>query len=64
MVAYRGGPQSTCLRKRPYRTKKQAKEAVKRMAKAPGGGRLVPYRCGWCHFWHIGHEPRNRKGEE
>jgi hypothetical protein len=44
----------TCQGKRPYRTKKAAKGAIK-FIKNTGARPPEPYRCPVCGDWHIGH---------
>lgn len=44
----------TCEGKRPYRTKKQAKAAL-RYIKTKGSRPGEAYRCPVCEQWHIGH---------
>lgn len=52
-----GSLPGACERKRRYRTKKQAKAAIRVMEQKPGMARLNAYRCRWCGAWHIGNPP-------
>lgn len=46
----------SCEGKRPYATKREAKQAALTRL-----GRYHWYRCDFCKFWHIGHKPRPRR---
>ena len=48
---------STCERKRPYGSKREAKVAIEQVQARKGGGALNAYRCEHCGRWHIGHRP-------
>ena len=52
-----GTTRATCERKRPYRSKREAKEAIAEVQARKGGGALNAYRCEHCARWHIGHRP-------
>jgi hypothetical protein len=46
-------------RKEPYRSKAEAKVAVRHAGADLGGRRMGTYRCRDCSAWHIGHsQPR------
>jgi hypothetical protein len=53
--------ESQCMGKNPYRYKRDAKLAVKRIACQGGGGHsprlMQAYRCPHCDRWHVGHHP-------
>ena len=38
-----------------YRTKDAVKTVLKAVNYRTAGRPLQPYRCDWCHFFHIGH---------
>jgi pyruvate-formate lyase-activating enzyme len=58
-----------CTGKKAYRTWSEADAALRgtlrygrngHHSRAATGTRLAPYRCRWCHEWHIGSEPKER----
>ena len=57
-----GSVDRQCTGKRTYKSKSDAKRAIKRAATAHGGAkdysRLNAYRCPHCDGWHFGHRPR------
>ena len=60
---------SQCRGKYTYQRKGEAKRAIEQMRQRLGveqlqertRGRLMPYRCGHCGSWHIGHRSQNIK---
>ena len=46
----------SCAGKERYRSRAYAKEHAKKCALRGLRG-LVPYRCGHCSQWHLGHRP-------
>lgn len=57
MSASVGISPATCARKRRYRTKREAKEAIAAVLTSKGGRAMNPFRCEHCGAWHIGHRP-------
>lgn len=49
---------SCCLGKFRYTSRADANKEVKRKAKIAA---LMPYRCPFCGFWHVGHKPCDRQ---
>lgn len=49
-----------CTRKKAYRSRREARRAVKRSARAWHEQRsdLTVYRCDFCDGWHLGHRRR------
>lgn len=45
----------SCLGKRRYVTKREAENAVIRIAKQEHDETIQRYRCRYCGFWHLGH---------
>ncbi len=52
--------ESQCHGKRPFTTKKLAKQAATLGEQAVG--RLHPFRCPHCGQWHLGHKPASGAG--
>lgn len=46
-----------CDGKVPYSTRARAKRACDRYTKKYGK-KFYPYRCDWCHRWHMTTKPR------
>jgi len=44
-----------CGQKHRYATQEDAMRAAWSL-QARFGGLATPYRCKWCHFYHIGHQ--------
>lgn len=59
MSANLGLSPRTCAQKRPYWTKREAKEAIVAVQTRAGGRALNAFRCR-CGAWHIGHRPPRR----
>lgn len=51
-----------CVAKRPYPTIEVAREVAKDISERIGE-KISAYKCGWCDFWHVGHEnkPKSKK---
>lgn len=52
---------TACLLKRRYTSRRDAKDAARRMRNL-GRGHLVAYRCDYCDCWHLGNQRRNTTG--
>lgn len=58
---------ASCVGKETFDSFVQAEAVVRRLTKC--GRAVEPYRCDWCHHWHIGglavpraEKPRSRRG--
>ena len=47
-----------CDGKVRYASQKEAFTAAKQSNKRDGSNWIVPYRCTFCGYWHIGHAPK------
>ena len=47
-------PNPMCTGKRSFRDKHTAEKQAKHMRRNIDSSRATEYRCGLCHFWHIG----------
>lgn len=57
MSASIGISPEACARKRSYRTKAEAKQAIVSTLTSSGGRAMNAFRCEHCGTWHIGHRP-------
>ncbi len=64
----RSRQQPRCGRKRSYRSRKQARDAMLRLLARDvdsqcrkSAGRMSTYQCRYCGLWHFGHEQRTAK---
>lgn len=62
MTASLGLSPETCARKRRYRTKREAKQAIVSTLTSAGGRAMNAFRCEHCGDWHIGHRPAWSRG--
>jgi len=51
-----------CKRKQRFDDEMAAIRAIRSLVRTRGRhGHLSPYRCRWCHGWHFGHTPHQRR---
>lgn len=53
---------SSCTGKVPFRTRREAQDVSRRVARKGGSHRLKAYHCTYCGAWHLGHPTPGRKG--
>ena len=49
----------SCRSKIRHESRLEARAAARDTARR-GGGRILPYHCGFCDGWHVGHPIRRR----
>ena len=60
MVSKFGSESAHCGSKHRIENRRIAKEIAERMnSRSKARGRVVPYRCDYCGWWHVGTETRH-----